>query len=264
MISIQRFLYFLLIIFLVILTACNITRKTKDITKDTAITPHVIDNKLLKNSNTSKGIIITGAKIKIQSNGQTNRLRANLKVKPDSAILLSLSNPLGIEIVRALITPDSIRFIDRINRNYLQGPYDVIASMYHIPTDFNLLQDALTDVYSMYFQSFHYPQQKYKSYQGIYSFKKENDKMTFFYQIDNSQFFIQQVAMDFHNFTTKISVAYSNYTKFDDVYVHLDIKATIYETIDESIKVDIHYTNLRFEPVDINLHVPSTYQKIYP
>jgi len=88
--------------------------------------------------------------------------------------------------------------------------------------------------------------------------------MTFFYQIDNSQFFIQQVAMDFHNFTTKISVAYSNYTKFDDVYLPLDIKATIYETADETIQVDILYTNLRFEPVEINLSVPSTYQKIYP
>jgi len=264
MISAQKFLCFLLIIFLVIQTACTITKKTSDISKDTAITPQAIDKKLINNSITAKGIIITGAKIKIQSNDQTHRLRANLKVKPDSAILLSLSNPLGIEIVRALITPDSIKFIDRINRNYLQGTYAVIASMYHIPTDFTLLQDALTDVHSMYFQSMHYPQKKYKSNQGIYSFQKENNEITFHYQIDNNQFFIQQVAIDFHNFPTKISVAYSNYTKFDDVYLPLDIKATIYETADETIQVDILYTNLRFEPVEINLSVPSTYQKIYP
>lgn len=262
MVSIQRIIYILLIIFLLILPACTITKQTTDVT--TAITPHAIDSKLLRNSITAEGIIITGAKIKIQSNGRTNRLRANLKVKPDSALLVSLSNPLGIEIVRALITPDSIRFIDRINRNYLQGTYDVIASMYHIPADFNLLQDALTDVHSMYFRSIHYPQQKYKSNQGIYNFKKENEEITFHYQIDNNQFFIQQVAMDFHNFPTKISVAYSNYTKFDDVYVPLNIKATIYETIDETVQVDINYTNFRFEPVDINLNVPSTYQKIYP
>ncbi|MGC9375308.1 MAG: DUF4292 domain-containing protein [Bacteroidales bacterium] len=246
------------------LTGCNITKKSTTIKHETIISTNVLDDYISKNRNIAKGMIIHGAKIKIITQNQTNRLRANFKIKNDSAMLISLSNSLGIEIVRALISPDSIKLIDRINRNYLTGKYATIARMYNIPLEYNLLQDALFDVHSLYFQSVHYPQKKYKSELGIYNFKKESNNLTFKYQVDNQQFFIRDVDLIFHKLPLKMSINYSNYTKFDKFFIPMDVSTIISHKQEEAVQVEINYSDLRFEPVDITLNVPSSYNRINP
>ncbi|HSH51202.1 MAG TPA: DUF4292 domain-containing protein [Bacteroidales bacterium] len=256
--------FFFYVIIVIALTGCNITKQSTVRKYETVSTTDELDYYISNNRNTAKGMIINGAKIRINTRQQTNRLRANFKIKPDSAMLVSLSNSLGIEIVRAVITPDSIKFIDRINRNYLAGKYPVIAAMYNIPVDYKLLQDALIDVGSMYFQSTHYPEKNYKSYQGFYNFKKETNKLTFHYQVDNEQYFIRGVSLNFHKLPQKISINYSNYTKFDQFFFPMDVSTTIFQKEEEAVQVDINYSDLRFEPVDITLKVPSSYHRIYP
>jgi len=246
------------------LTGCNISRKSTTIKNETVISTDDLDYYISKNRNTAKGIIINGAKIKINTHEQTNRLRANFKIKPDSAMLISLSNSLGIEIIRALISTDSIKFIDRINRNYLAGKYATIAKMYNIPLEYKLLQDALIDVHSMYFQSVHYPGKQYKSEQGVYNFQKETNNLTFQYQVDNKQFFIRGVGLNFHKLPRKISINYSNYTKFDKLFFPMDVSTIIFQNGEEAVQVDINYSDLRFEPVVITLNVPSSYHRINP
>lgn len=257
-----RIIFFVFVIF--VLTGCNITRKSTTLKNETVISTDDLDYYLSKNRNTANGMIVNGAKIKITTQEQTNRLRANFKIKPDSAMLISLSNSLGIEIVRALISPDSIKLIDRINRNYLAGKYSTIAKMYNIPLEYKLLQDALIDVNSMYFQSVHYPEKKYKSEQGIYIFKKETNNLTFQYQVENQQFFIRDVGLNFHKWPQNISINYSNYTKFDEFFFPLDVSTIIFQNGEKTAQVDINYSDLRFEPVDITLNVPSSYHRIYP
>jgi len=246
------------------LTGCNITRKSLTPKKETVITTDDLDEYISKNCNTAKGIIINGAKIKMNIRNQTNRLRANFKIKPDSAMLISISNSLGIEMVRALLSTDSIKLIDRINRNYLAGKYATVAKMYNIPLEYKLLQDALIDVHSLYFQSVHYPDEKYKSELGIYNFKKESNNLTFHYQVDNQQFFIRDVVLIFHKLPLKMSINYSNYTKFDKFFFAMDVSTIIFHNQDEAVQVEINYSDLRFEPVDITLNVPSSYQRINP
>ncbi|MDY6800408.1 MAG: DUF4292 domain-containing protein [Bacteroidota bacterium] len=255
---------FISIFFVFVLTGCHITRQSTEPISETAISTDDLDYYLSRNCHTVDGMIISGAKIKISTPGQTNRLRANFKIKPDSAMLVSISNSLGIEIIRALISSDSIKFIDRINRNYLAGDYSVIAQMYNIPLEYKLLQDALINVNSMYFQSVHYPKKKYKSEQGVYVFKKETNKLTFYYQIDNKQFFIRTVDLKFHKIPQKISINYSNYTKFDKFFYPMDVSTNILHNGGETLQVDINYSDIRFEPVNITLNVPSSYHRIYP
>jgi len=263
MFPIKTVKYFFYLIIVISLSGCNIT---KEITRDkteTVITPKEIDHQVSQNIVLSRGIVINGARIKIYSNEQTNRIRANFKIKPDSAMLISLANSLGIEFVRALITPDSIRFVNRINRNYIAGKYPVVASMYHIPVEYKDLQDALIGINSMFLRSIHYPQKSYKSEDGFYKLNKTSSDITLEYKVDNEQFFIRHVNFNFNNFPTKISIDYSKYTKFDDVYIPMDISTIIYEK-DRNIHVDIDFSDIRLEPVEISLKVPESYQRIYP
>ena len=53
----------------------------------------------------------------INTDGKTE-FSASVRIKKDSAIWISISPALGIEIVRVLITKDSIKIIDRFNKKY--------------------------------------------------------------------------------------------------------------------------------------------------
>ncbi|MEE4197644.1 MAG: DUF4292 domain-containing protein [Bacteroidales bacterium] len=263
MISNSRFILIVYFFLIFAVSACSITSKTEVSSEKTVLSPEEIDVQIKKNALNTAGIVINGAKIKIIQNNQTQRLRANLKSIPGESMLISLSSSLGIEIARALITPDSIRFIDRINRNYLIGSYSTVASIYNIPVDYKLLQDALFDLQSLYFQSFHYPTKNYKPKDGYFQFFKEDHQITYHFKIDQDNFFISRVQLNFHNLPKIITLDYSNYTKFDQFFIPMDISATISDQ-DKTIQVNINYSDMRIEPVQIKLIVPSSYHRIYP
>ncbi|MCB0807539.1 MAG: DUF4292 domain-containing protein, partial [Bacteroidales bacterium] len=55
-----------------------------------------------------------------------NSFRGQLRMRKDSAIWVSFSPALGIEMARLLITEDSVKFINRINKTYFAGDYRVV------------------------------------------------------------------------------------------------------------------------------------------
>ena len=52
-------------------------------------------------------------------NNETSSFDVNLRMKKDSAIWISITPLLGIEVARVLVTPDSMRILDRIGKTYL-------------------------------------------------------------------------------------------------------------------------------------------------
>lgn len=68
---------------------------------------------------------------------------ANFRLKKDKVIWVSLTGPLSIEGARALITPDTVQVIDRINRKYYTGTYPEFCLKYQLPISFVQLQELL-------------------------------------------------------------------------------------------------------------------------
>ena len=58
---------------------------------------------------------------------------------------------MGIEITRALLNNDSIKVIDRMNKNYIVGNYNDVSNKYDIPLDFIQLQSVLIANFSGFF-----------------------------------------------------------------------------------------------------------------
>ncbi len=255
--------YFVFLFLLFAFYHCKVTEKPLISKKETFSTIYEIDKKIYDNRLNAEGIVIKGAKISVLANNQTQKLRANFKIKPDSAILISLSNPLGIEVVRALLTADSIQFIDRLNRNFLAGKFSVIADMYNIPLSFSELEKSLTDVHSLYFLSQHQTTKKIRSQQGLFTIFKLTQEQAVEYKIDNHQFFIKNVYLKFPKYSRIVSIDYSNYTKFDEGFFPKDILVNINEE-NKNIQLEVSYNNIRFEPVSISLDIPTSYQRIYP
>lgn len=77
-----------------------------------------------------------------ESKSKTN-LRGQLRIKSDSLMWFSLSPALGIEAARIMLTNDSIKFINRLNKTYFTGKYKILDSFLNSTIEYSILQSML-------------------------------------------------------------------------------------------------------------------------
>jgi len=90
------------------------------------------------------------AKLDIQAdvNGQSfNDLSGQLRMRRDSIVWLSVTATMGVEVLRAKISNDSVWILNRMEKTYLAEPMDSLAQQYGYDLAFRLpfLQSMLLD-----------------------------------------------------------------------------------------------------------------------
>jgi len=86
------------------------------------------------------------AKIKVHyenSNGKRNDFTAYLQLKKDSIIWINVTGPFGIPVLRALVTPDSVKIIDKLKETVSLWAVDHLQELIHLPMTFTDLQNLL-------------------------------------------------------------------------------------------------------------------------
>ncbi len=73
----------------------------------------------------------------------TTDLRGQLRIRKDSLIWISLSPALGIEAARISLTNDSVKFINRLNKTYLLGKYEMIDSLIRTSIDYSIIESMI-------------------------------------------------------------------------------------------------------------------------
>tara|TARA_B110000027_G_scaffold93377_1_gene98642 strand:+ start:1002 stop:1736 length:735 start_codon:yes stop_codon:yes gene_type:complete len=80
------------------------------------------------------------AKLNYTDGDQKLSAVANLRIKYDSLIWISISPGLGIEVLRLKLTTDSVFLIDRIAQNYTKSSYREFNHFYGINLNFKWIQ----------------------------------------------------------------------------------------------------------------------------
>lgn len=83
------------------------------------------------------------SKIKYDDGIDNFNASANIRIKKDSIIWVSLSPGIGMEVVRAIIRQDSVFVIDRINKTFSALTFDSLESKFNIKLNFKMLQSLL-------------------------------------------------------------------------------------------------------------------------
>lgn len=77
------------------------------------------------------------------ANGKKYNVNAHLRMYKDSVIWVSITAILGIEGLRAYITPDSIKLLDKQNKLYIARSVSYLQDVTALPLDMKSLQDLL-------------------------------------------------------------------------------------------------------------------------
>lgn len=75
--------------------------------------------------------------------GNEYNIAGHVRMKKDSAIFISVAPLLGIEIARVLLTPDSVKIVNRIDNTFFVGDYQFIHDFLNTYLDFHMLQALL-------------------------------------------------------------------------------------------------------------------------
>lgn len=126
------------------LSACNLFKKTvvePGIEKKS--TEYLVSK--LNESYINYDWFSSRVRFRFQFGGEVLNSTAQLRMKKDSIIWISVTPAFGLEMMRILVTPDSFKVIDRINRGYQSLPYQYISRYMAIDTiDFYSLQKLIS------------------------------------------------------------------------------------------------------------------------
>jgi len=78
--------------------------------------------------------------------GIKKSFKGSIKIQKDSIIWISITAPVGgIEVARLLITPDSVKMINRLKKNYLEDDFDFFIQKINVDLNFKALESILTN-----------------------------------------------------------------------------------------------------------------------
>jgi Domain of unknown function (DUF4292) len=86
------------------------------------------------------------AKVKVNyegSDGKDYEFNAFIRMEKDKIIWVSVNALLGIEAFRVLITPDSVKVVNKLDKIYQLRSVSYLQEISHLPFDFKTLQDMI-------------------------------------------------------------------------------------------------------------------------
>ena len=137
----KRITTLLLVAVALVYSACNPVRKSmRAPLKETGV--EFLLEKLKQNEIEFK--TFSGkADVEFKDKNHAYNLKINYKIVKDSVVWISVVPLLGIEVSRLMLTPDSVKYIDRLNSKYFVGNYDYLNSLFGVNFDFDIIQSLI-------------------------------------------------------------------------------------------------------------------------
>lgn len=198
-----------------------------------------------------------------------------VKIRRDSAMLISIQYLLGLEVAKVLITRDSVKMVNYIQRNYFKGDFNYINDLLNADLDFDLLQAVLFGNSAEFQddetklkpvadrQNCHYllstvRKRKLKKIQsGTTDPKEALQTLTLHkenYKILKNEFIDPATNRRF-------IASYKNFTQKDSVYAPYHVDIDIVAQKKASAKID--YVRIeKNTPQKLNLNIPAKYEPI--
>ncbi|MEO8582356.1 MAG: DUF4292 domain-containing protein [Flavitalea sp.] len=200
------------------------------------------------------------AKIKVNfegSNGKKNDFNAFLRLQKDSMLWVSINALLGIEAFRILITPDSVKVLNKIDKVIQLRSMSYLKEITKLPFTFGELQDLIVGN-PIYLSD------------SIVSFKKEGERVTIvcmgdifknLLTLNPNTFIIQHSKLDDldQKRARTADITYEDYEKHDTRNFSTSRKITF----SEKSKLDIE---MKFKQYDFNIplnfpfNIPKNYK----
>lgn len=280
------FKYLLFVVLALVVVSCASTKDIKVKRKIKPISDNKLFNHVIDSSLDYSALYFKKFSVSINNNGKKNTYKGLMKIQRDSAIWISMTAPLGIEVARILITEDSVKLVDRYHKQYFKGDFDIIASKFNNEFDFYTIQSILTnDLFefpkyddkpfvrnfkgkvkndSYVFYTFN-ERRLEKKYRRIERKNKRNKEASIVYQanyIDPDTFRITEVLIDELSKDWRFNIKYNDFKRVAGQLFPMKINFWV-EAGEKRFSCKVSYSKMLFrKDVKLSFKIPSSYKKM--
>lgn len=256
-------------IILIAFTSCHSSKKM--VTKEDSNAMEI--NEIYKNICKSYGDYETvSLKFAITSKNLKSlpQIKGNMRIKKDSAIWISIA-PVGLEVVRCLITPDSVKLYSKIQKNANAMSLDSLSNLWGFPV-FKTLQSLLLNEMLFYTTE---PIQDTMALLSTCKVNKKNNKIIItrslpknlkkdndvqkeqIWNIKNEHYRITEVTVveKVDSEKDKIKLFYDDYEVFDSIVFPTNISAKWKLLVNFDVNID--YSKIKFNE-DLSFPFPKS------
>lgn len=204
----------------------------------------------------------------------TSDFKGQLRMRKDSVIWITFSPALGIEVARLMITQDSIKYMNRIDKVYFKGDYDFVNRYLQTDIDFDMLQSIIIGNDFQFYEKATfkaaYDNPEYKlSTTSRRKLKKFVEEV-----VDEKPVLIQNIWLHPETFKIrkidikeygkehkKLEATYDDFTPLEGMLFPTRL---IFEvTADANISIDVNFSRTELnEPKSFPFTIPSKYERI--
>lgn len=211
--------------------------------------------------------------VNIENNGKKLNAKGQLRMKKDSIIWTSISMPMGMEVVRVKVTPDSVFFINRTEKTYLCESISVFNDISPMITSIRFLQSILvgndinlreSNNYKVEIDNGQYNLLISKELKKSIKHNEEDWKvMMKDIWIDPDLFKITKYYIkEYNDNKRKIELQYDDFVNVNDKYV--PTKITILINGDYNLKAKISYSNIVVgDNIKFSFNVPKKFDRVF-
>ena len=201
----------------------------------------------------------TKAKVNYLDSEQNLSTGMNIKMKQDSAIWLSITPALGIEMMRILIRKDSVFMLNRLKKEYYAGSFELIQKQLGLNVNYRLVEKMMlgnipiknTSSQKVTKTDTHYLlEQMLKDFTVTNSVKKDNSRL-------------ERLTIKGNEQNVETNILYSEFEPLGDI--EFARKIELDQQIDgKKTNVDIKYskTKVGSEPINLPFSIPDNYEEI--
>lgn len=212
------------------------------------------------NNKTDFSTIYIRASARYEDDKNTQNVSADIRIKKDEKILVSI-RVLGLTMAKALITPTSVQYFEKIGNKYFEGNYEGLSQWLGTDLDFNKVQNmflgkALDDLHKEKY-AVSIMEKLYK----LESKAEEKTNKSFYFESENFLIKRQEINQPFQDRT--LQIAYPDYKKHSEMILPLSLAIDARQKKGIT-KIDIEYKTITFnEDLSFPYSVPEGYDRIY-
>lgn len=200
------------------------------------------------------------ASAKYEDERQSQNVQAEIRIKKDEKILVSI-RVLGFTMAKALITPTSVQYYDKIGNKYFEGDYAGLSQWLGTDLDFQKVQNMFI---GQAFDDLHKGKFAVSILEKLYKLEGKSDVNTnksFFFEGEN--FLLKRQEINQFEEDRTLQVAYPDYKKYDQMILPLSLAIDARQKKGKT-NIDIEYKTITFnEDLSFPYSVPEGYERIY-
>jgi hypothetical protein len=246
------------IMVLVLLASCKSKAVLAEGKAKTALSADSIIKEHYKNKKDFKTLYIK-ASAHYEDENNAQNVNAEIKIKKDEKILISI-RVLGITMAKALITPTSVKYYEKLGGKYFEGDYGKLSQWLGTDLDFQKVQNLLVGQAIDDLTKGNY---KATIDNKLYRLESEDANTMKAFYFESGKFLTKQQQIIQSQQNRMLKVNYPNHTEYAQMILPsgIDIEAN---QAKGKVEINIQYNSATFnEELSFPYSVPDDYERIF-